>query len=338
VAVVGAAAEPEAVEEVVAAAAARNLASKQGEMVDPSRRGKTRKLPKGGAPLSQLDIFHTPVYVINMKERPDRWKLFLEQGPAPKALQIHRAQAFNGKALNYLKDPRISTATRLNIMRNDRRTHPEVATLGAVGCSISHAMIWKTIVAKNLPYAVVLEDDARFTLEDLQRVNELAKTIPDKAAMWVLGLYKPNRVHEPYPNSDWSRIYTFTASHAYVITRAAAKKFLEQVFPIEMHIDHYMSSMSTLYDMPIVQHKDVFFTFGGILKKGSKTTVAESNTSQHQKDGCSACHVPDHLSRFYKRVGPKTRAGRIVHGLLRNKVSKKVLTYKTVRKSVKDAK
>jgi GR25 family glycosyltransferase involved in LPS biosynthesis len=297
-------------------------------MVVPPKRRHTRKAPKQGRKLKDLDIFHTPIFVINLRQRKDRWKLFVEQDPAVKALQITRVDAFNGKALDYLKDPRISTASRLNIMRNDRRTHPEVASLGAIGCSISHINLWKRIVAANLPYAVIMEDDARFTLEDLQRINALAPAIPESAKVWILGLYAPNRIHEPLPNSDWSRIYTFTASHAYIITREAAKKFLEQAYPIEMHIDHYMSSMSTLYDLPMVQHKKVHLSFGGLLKKGSKTTVVESNTSQHKKDGCSACHVPDHLSRFYKEVGPKTRAGRIVHGLVRNEVDKRILTYK----------
>jgi GR25 family glycosyltransferase involved in LPS biosynthesis len=310
-------------------------------MVGTTNRRHTRKASGPGRKLKDLDIFKTPVFVINLRQRPDRWTLFVEQDPAVKALKIHRVDAFNGKSMNFLKDPRISTATRLNIMRNDRRTHPEVASLGAVGCSITHASIWKRIVASNLPYAVIFEDDARFTLQDLQRINEIAPTIPDSAAMWVLGLYKPNRVHEPLPNSDWSRIYTFTASHAYIITREAAKKFLEQVFPVEMHIDHYMSSMSVLYDLPILEHKKVHLPFGGVLKEGSKTTVVESNTSQHQKDGCSACHVPDHLSRFYRKIGPKTRAGRIVRGLIRQEPDKKVLTYKSTgstRKSTKSAK
>jgi GR25 family glycosyltransferase involved in LPS biosynthesis len=265
--------------------------------------------------------------VINMRERSDRWKLFMGQDLVIKALKVHRFEAFNGKKLDYLKDPRISTATRLNIMRNDRRTHPEVASLGAVGCTISHAMIWKKLVASGEPYAIVMEDDARVSPDLLQLINSLAPTIPDEARIWLFGVYEPNLIHHPYPKSQWSRVYQYTASHAYVITREAAKKFLEQVYPVEMHVDHYMSAMSVLYDIPMVVHEKVRLPFGGVLKSGSKTTVVESNTSQHQKDGCSACHVPDHLSRFYRGIGPKTRKGRIVHGLIRNEPDMKIRTY-----------
>ena len=264
-----------------------------------------------------------------MKERADRWKLFTEQDPAVRALQINRINAVNGKKLNWLTDRRISPYTRLNIMRNDRRTHREVASMGAIGCTISHVNAWRRIVSSGVPYAVVMEDDARFTMDQLQTINKVAKALPPSTAIWLLGLFKPNMVREPLPSgSPWSRVFTFTASHAYVITRGAAQKLLEQVFPIDMHVDHYMSTMSTLYDMPMLIHDDVFIPFGGIMEKGNKARAVESNTSQHTKDGCSACHVPDHLSRFYRRVGPKTRKGRIVHGLIRSEPDKKILTYK----------
>lgn len=304
-------------------------------MARDKRAAKTRKLKRGtgyATGLQTLDIFHTPVYVINLKKRADRWKLFMEQDPGVRALQIHRVDAVNGKALNYLTDKRIAPYTRLNIMRNDRRTHREVATLGAVGASISHAKVWQRIVDSGAPYAVIMEDDARLTMDQLQKINELAKTIPADAGVWLFGVYRPNMVYEHLPNgSPWSRVHTFTACHAYAITRAMAQKLLEQVYPIDMHIDHYMSTMSVLYDIPMLLHRGVFIPFGGFLKRGSRTTALDSGTSQHIKDGCSACHVPDHLSRFFRRVGPKTMRGRLVRGILRPKLDRKVRTYRAAR-------
>lgn len=298
-------------------------------------RSPTQRESRAKSPLQNLDIFKDPIYVVNMKERKDRWKLFMEQDPAVKAMNVHRVNAFNGYRLNYKKDRRIALSSRMNIMRNTRRIHQEVATLGAVGCSISHATIWKKILASNAPYAVVMEDDATFTIKELQQINELAKEIPGSAEVWLLGMTRSGSIREPVPRSKWSKVYQFTASHAYVITRAAAKKLLEQVFPVEMHIDHYMSNMSVLYEIPMLHHDEFNIPYRGILKKSSSTTTVESNTSQHIKDGCSACHVPDHLSRFYRRVGPATRKGRIVHGILRDGIKKKVLTYSVLNRDQK---
>jgi GR25 family glycosyltransferase involved in LPS biosynthesis len=226
--------------------------------------------------LRGFDIFHTPVYVINLKERTDRWEQFVEQDPGVRALHLHKFQATNGKALDFLKDPRIAPYARLNIMRNDRRTHREVATLGAIGASISHARVWRKLVDSGAPYAVIMEDDARFTMEQLQTINEVAKTIPSSTQIWLLGLYKPNMIREPLPNgSPWSRVYQFTAIHAYVLTRAAAQKLLEQIYPIDTHVDHYLSIMSVLYDIPMLIHEDVHIPFGGVMESGNKARALE---------------------------------------------------------------
>lgn len=270
-----------------------------------------------------------PTYVINMKERPDRWRLFLEElGAAAGALRIHRLAAQNGKLLDPLKDRRISTQTRLNILRNDRRTHREIATLGAIGCSISHGIAWRRFLASGAPWALIMEDDARPSAAALAAA--LSNKLPPAAQIWLLGYYKPNLVYEPAAApSPWSTAYQFTASHAYMISREAAKKLLEQLYPIESHVDHYISAMSVLYGLKMVVHKDVYVPFGGLLEKKGSPRAIESNTSQHRKDGCSACHVPDHLSRFYQRVGPKTRRGRAVRGLrLDGQQPREVLTYR----------
>jgi GR25 family glycosyltransferase involved in LPS biosynthesis len=280
--------------------------------------------------LKGFDIFNTPVHVINLKERPDRWEHFLvKNAPAVDLLDLHRFNAINGKRVDFLKDPRISPQTRLNIMRNDRRSHREIATLGAIGASLSHSAVWRKLVDSGDPFWVIMEDDARFDVETLRRINEVAVTIPADAGVWLLGLYKPNHIREPL-GSAWSRVHQFTALHAYVITRAAAIKFLEQMFPIESHVDHYMSAMSVLYDIPLVEHAAVHIPFGGVVQKTNKSRAVESNTSQHKKDGCSACHVPDLLYKYFDHVGPKTKRGQVVHGLKRGAPDRRILTYKAV--------
>jgi GR25 family glycosyltransferase involved in LPS biosynthesis len=276
------------------------------------------------------DPFKIPTYVINMKERPDRWRLFLEElGATAGALKIHRVVGQNGKLLDPLKDRRISTQTRLNILRNDRRTHREIATLGAIGCSISHGIAWRRFLASGAPWAMIMEDDARPDMAALAAARVAAPSLPADAKIWLLGYYKPNLVYEPAPESPWSTAYQFTASHAYMISREAAKTLLEQLYPIESHVDHYISAMSVLYGLKMVVHDAVYAPFGGLLEKKGSPRAIESNTSQHRKDGCSACHVPDHLSRFYQRVGPKTRCGRPVRGLkLEGQQPREVLTYR----------
>lgn len=295
-----------------------------------------------GHGLRNLDIFNTPIHVINLKERADRWSTFqTENAAALQSVKVQRFNAVNGMKLDYLKDPRISPQTRLNIMRDDRRTHREIATLGAVGASLSHMALWKKLVESDRPYAVIMEDDARFDPAVLNRIKSVAATIPADAGVWLFGLYKPNHHFEPLEpagkDGTWARVHQFNALHAYAITRDAAKKFLEQALPIEMHIDHYMSVMSTLYDIPMYEHSHVYIPYERIMKTDKKQRARDSNTSQHKKDGCSACHVPDHLHKFYKKVEWVSPAGRLVRGLLKKAPSRKIITYKTAKKTRKNS-
>ena len=83
------------------------------------------------------DITNIPVYVINMDERRDRWKRFMSQEAVRIFKNIKRVPAMNGKKLDFRKERRISMATKLRIYRNYRRSHYEIATLGAVGATLS---------------------------------------------------------------------------------------------------------------------------------------------------------------------------------------------------------
>ena len=119
-------------------------------------RGATRRKRR-------IDIFNVPPYVINLKERKARGRRFTEQPATGLLKRLRPSVGVNGKRLNYIKDRRISVRTRLNIFRNYRRSHYEIATLGAVGCSLSHIEVWKNFLASGSTVALIMEDDAIIT-------------------------------------------------------------------------------------------------------------------------------------------------------------------------------
>ena len=53
-----------------------------------------------------------------------------------------------------------------------------VLSPGEIGCYASHLMVWRTIVARNLTYALVLEDDVRIEADAAQVVRELIHILP----------------------------------------------------------------------------------------------------------------------------------------------------------------
>jgi len=286
-------------------------------------RSKSRK--------KQFNIFNIPTYVISMKERPERWKRYTEQPVTNKFKNARRSNAVNGKKLKYENDSRISVRTRLNIFRNYRRSHYEIATLGAVGCSLSHIDIWKKFLATDSKYCFVMEDDCILTDETFTHINTLIPNLPPKWGVWLLGMYSPNLVFSPMHTKPWNRIYSFTASHAYVITRDAAKTFLQDAFPVESHIDHYISAISVLKDICIVQHPDIHIEFFQEKISHASTTI-DSNTSQHKKTGCPVCKIPDDWSQIYKSSTRQTHKGMRVEGLVKGEQSRNIRMLRATRK------
>lgn len=289
-------------------------------MARPNRMagGKTRK--------RAANIFNMPTYVINMNERKDRWKRFQEHQSIGAFKKLARFPAVNGKKLNYKRDRRISMGTRLNITRNYRRSHYEIATLGAIGSSMSHIGVWKRLVASGAPMCLVLEDDVVLNDIQLNSIPDMINSAPEGWGVWILGCYLPNLILQPYQGTKWSRVYNFTAAHAYIITREAAKIFLEEAFPIEMHIEYYMTTASIIREIPIVHNETVHLEFFRQVDGGPRTP--ESNTSQHKKSGCPTCNAPDDYSQLYRGFTRKTKNGMHIMGVVDGKQPDTILTYK----------
>lgn len=283
------------------------------------------------------DITEIPVYMINMDERKDRLKRAMSSEAIRKFKHLKRVSATNGKKLKYRTEKRISMGTRLRIFRNYRRSHYEIATLGAVGASISHIRTWQQFYDSGKPFCIVMEDDAIWLPEYIDTINTLIQTAPENAGIWLLGYYPKTLVIEHLKSEkDWNKVYSFTAAHSYLLTRSAAEKLLEEPFPVETHIEYYMTTTSIIKNFQIVQHPDIHVDFYRTFI-GPRTN--DSNTSQHKKDGCPTCAVEDNYSQLYKhftrRTGDKEM---VVSGIVYDKQYDNVLTFKRNARTLKKKK
>ncbi|MGO1376449.1 glycosyltransferase family 25 protein [Psychrobacter sp. FME13] len=91
------------------------------------------------------------VYVVNMDNRPDRWKHIVSQLTAL-GIEYTRVSAVDGKSLN-VEEQKLFDKRRFVL----EQKKPSV--LGEIGCAMSHRNIWKDIVRNEIKYALVLEDD-----------------------------------------------------------------------------------------------------------------------------------------------------------------------------------
>lgn len=137
------------------------------------------------------------VYCINLDRRPDRRekveKEFLREG---------------------LENVEFFTAT-------DGCTHPRM-NRGECGCTDSHIRLWKDIVKKEHPWALVFEDDARLVENFREKLEEVLAMLPNDWDYVNLGTIPGFHLSERRISRNLIKGSSTTA-HAYLISQKGAK-------------------------------------------------------------------------------------------------------------------
>lgn len=239
---------------------------------------------------------------------------------------LTRSDAFNGRKMDFKRDRRISVGTRLRIYRNYRRSHYEIATLGAIGATVSHVNIWKKFLESGKDECIVMEDDAIWSTDEVHKAAALYAQLPPTYGMWIMGFRPGDLVIEHMTKSfhPWNRVLNYTAAHSYLLTRETAKILAEEPFPAEMHVEYYMTACSILKNFLIVHHPEIEIKYYQTVI-GKKTK--DSNTSQHKKKGCTICDEPDDYSQLYKHFTRRGPTGMVVSDVAYGKQSNEILTF-----------
>lgn len=127
------------------------------------------------------------------------------------------------------------------LKNEERRYHAELGTWGAVGCYLSHMLLWEqlTLDSKN-NYYIIFEDDIRFNSNFKKLYAKCMENVPEKwdiIFLDVLWNERGEKYNEHFTCVDGH----FFGTHAYIINKECAKKFLTRVLPVEIQIDSYMS-------------------------------------------------------------------------------------------------
>lgn len=249
-----------------------------------------------------IDITKIPVFCINLDRRPERYDLFTKQRGVAE-LNIQRVSAVDGTKINPVKSPYISNQTKINILHNTRRSHGEIDTIGAIGCSLSHYSVWKRFLETDSVYCLVLEDDAQVRSGLAHLVIDASRDAPE-FDVWLLSykLYDKTLLPSSPSAKAWKSPVNFWGTSAYIVSRAGAKRLMEDFFPIECHLDKYMCLKQLLGKLRIVVHAE-FKTY----------TLPYGTDIQLNK--CSLCNYPDDfkdgiLVKKYMLVAP------IAYGLI----------------------
>ena len=229
-----------------------------------------------------------PLFCINLDRRKDRWTRWTSQPFYTEYKErILRVSAVDGATLNTLSDPRVSLETRARIsIKGARRRHGEINSAGAVGCTLSHRIVWERFLTEfpEEPYALVLEDDVEVPADLLRLVSRIG-TPPSgaqKAAVWMLSANLRGPVLPL--TSGWGSPQNFWGTCAYLVNREGARVLLDSTLPIESHLDRTFCALQTLSALKIYLHRRI------------NLVVFEDADTDIQGEPCIVCDVPD-LSR-----------------------------------------
>ena len=197
-----------------------------------------------------------PIYVIALKESTARREKMTER-LQHLGLDFHFIDAVMGKDLPDAEKNRLRSPKRQRFLRSPLSD-------GALGCLMSHRLVWQKMQDDKVDMALVLEDDAVISPDLLDVLPRLEKL---KSRFDVINLH--NRKLRPLVDiaqiSDSHRLtttrYNAIGTESYVISRKAAKRLLEVSFPMVFEVDLLINrwwdhGLQTLVVQPSLVHED----------------------------------------------------------------------------------
>lgn len=139
-------------------------------------------------------------------------------------------------------------------------------------CAYSHVRLWRLIVQRNLPYALVLEDDAQFDKEWRVKLDLLSSEPDfDPTTFETVMLNASN----PATKNKWSKASQQFLTGGYIISLAGAQRLL-QMFPDGWNTSDYM--VSRLHS---AGKSWVYFPWL-IIQEGKESTIGSNVEFDHR--------------------------------------------------------
>ncbi len=216
-------------------------------------------------------------YCISLARKQEKWPEILEKFEKVGFTNISIQVAVDGKAnKNVYNNTQWLTPWAQYKLNNKipRQYHSELPSWGAVGCYMSHVILWQQLLEdpENNAY-IIFEDDVSFADNCSVKLLSLLENVPSDSDFVFLDIswsnHKPTKYDEYYNVLDSQ----FFGTHAYIVTKNGAAKMMSRIFPIEIQIDAVMS-------------------FADVNKYVSKIALcsADSGVSSVQSGYCTSCY------------------------------------------------
>lgn len=205
------------------------------------------------------------ILVINLERSPVRMeKMQLHLQECRLLHKTLRVDAVDGLLLtdNAMQEHGASVRTRLRIQQHEGKKkgaspihdHWMIDSRQAIGSTLSHVRCWEWLLNSDQQYMVVLEDDARFVDPMLVRQQLQAAVDSDLHGhdMLMLGISGvPSYAPQPLEKNTVSTVvcgglHDFIGMQSYIVGRRGAGVLLNNVRPIEQHVDFYVATLNQL--------------------------------------------------------------------------------------------
>jgi GR25 family glycosyltransferase involved in LPS biosynthesis len=196
----------------------------------------------------QFNFDKSNSFCISLLSKPDRWAR-MEKRFANFGLECSRWVATTPDCVTDTFDPYMSSESR--------------------ACGQSHINVWRYIIDNDLPYALVLEDDAMFDKDWMSKLPAIKKD-----GVWDLFLLNAS---EPIsPQGFWTNVREQYLTGAYIISRDGAKYILNN-FTGKYGTSDWMTS-----DLQTRGRSYSYFPWL-VIQEGTESTIGSSYKADHEK-------------------------------------------------------
>ena len=210
--------------------------------------------------MDHISITELPIYIINMNNKPERYKYVSEQLDNMKLSNYKRWVATDG----FTADPK-------EMMKDGIMKSLINEGMGIAGCASSHIKLWKHIAKHKLGWTLILEDDVHFHPKFQSLFIKYWKNVPIDAKIVYVG-----HCYASCKNSTKKVIKNYVmCNHGYMINHESAQYLIDNLLPMGNPIDR------VIYDH--FSKNDGSFIFNG------STNIDGICPDEYKMSNCNIC-------------------------------------------------
>lgn len=213
------------------------------------------------------------IMVINMRGAVVRRALIEAQLDVPGMPPWQFVDAIDGRKIGAADLSALHDAQRAKA-RHGRAMEP-----AEIGCALSHLQALRTIADEGPDFAVILEDDALISHHFSGVLTALIATLkPDEEQLILLN--KTNWHHSAGDRlTSWhtlNRVHDALCAHAYVVTRAAARKLVAVLTPVHTFADDWRTIGRSVNIRTVAPYCVGVAPIGRYFHRGNESSVSEA--------------------------------------------------------------